>query len=54
MIRKTIEKGTPVWNETLGSGTFEKMGNLGSAFVSYPDGCVREILSKLLTEIEDE
>jgi len=54
MIRKTIEKGTLVWNKTLGFGTFEEWGNPGWAFVSYPDGCVRAILTKILTEIEDE
>ena len=54
MIRESIEKGASVWNKTLGSGTFENWGNPGWAFVSYPDGCIRAILTKLLIEIEDE
>ena len=53
MIRKSIEKGTTVWNATLGFGTFEEWCSPRWAFVSYPDGCVRAVLSKLLTEIED-
>ena len=51
MIRADIEKGTPVWNPTLGVGTFEKWGALRGAYVSYPDGCIREISCQLLTEI---
>jgi hypothetical protein len=54
MIRKSIEKGTTVWNATLGFGTFENWGNSGWVFVSYPDGCVRAVLSKLLTEVEGD
>ena len=54
MIRESIEKGTTVWNATLGFGTFEKMGNPGWAFVSFQDGCTRAILSKLLVEIIGE
>ena len=58
MIRNSIEKGTKVWNEEHGEGTFDgwykNMFGIIAIIQLEREICLRTFFTQELTEIEEE